>query len=74
MEEVHGDPNKFKAVINVLPDTDVFVWLMFSLNIRLILSETNKKPIVLKGEARKTKRVKDAIEEIKHRFIDIINP
>ena len=49
MEEIHGDPNKFKAVINVLPDADVFVWLMFSLNIRLILSETNKKPIVLKG-------------------------
>lgn len=49
MEEVHGDPNKFRAVINVLPDVDVFVGLMFGPNIRLILSKTNKITSGLKG-------------------------
>ncbi|HEW94409.1 MAG TPA: dinitrogenase iron-molybdenum cofactor [Thermoprotei archaeon] len=48
MEKVHGDPNKFKAIINVLPDVDVFAGLMFGPNIRLILSKTSKMPIVLK--------------------------
>jgi len=69
MENVHGDPKKFALIINILHDVDVFIGLRYGPNIKLILNKTNKFPFILRGRARKTRSVEDALDE----FISHIN-
>jgi len=72
MEDIHGDPRKFISIINILNDINVFIGLRYGPNIKLILSKTDKIPFILRGKARKTRSVEDALDEFISR-IDEIN-
>lgn len=47
-ERFHGDPRKFKAVIELLSDVDVFLAYKMGPNIKRIVTTTNKIPIPTK--------------------------
>lgn len=67
-EETHGDPRKFKAIIQQLPDVDVLVAWAMGPNYLRIRDNSYKIPYILKGKARKTREIKDALEEIETNF------
>ncbi len=71
-EERHGDPRKFKSVIQQLPDVDVPVAWAMGPNYLRIRDNSNKVPYLLRGKARKTRQIEDALEEIQANFDKIV--
>ena len=73
-EEInHGDPEKFKQVIKQLKEVDMLVaWAMGPNYIR-IRDQSNKVPYIVKGEARRTRKIDDALKEIVENFDNIAN-
>lgn len=63
-EEMHGDPKKFKAVILQLEDVDVLLAYAMGPNFRRIVENSDKIPYIIRGVARKTKRIEDGLREI----------
>ncbi len=70
-ERQHGDPKKFRAVLEILKDVDVLVAWAMGPNYVRIRDKSDKVPYILKGEARKTMSVDDAVKEVVERFDEI---
>ena len=70
-EREHGDPRKFMAIIDLLRDVDVLVAWAMGPNYLRIRDISDKVPYILKGEARKTLQIKDALREIVEKYDDI---
>ena len=70
-EERHGDPRKFRAVVNLLADVDVLVAWAMGPNYVMMRDKSDKVPYILRGKARKSLRVNDALEEVVEHYDEI---
>jgi len=70
-ERRHGDPAKFKAVASLLGDVDVAAaWAMGPNYVRM-RDEGRLVPYIVRGRARRSMLVEDALMELAERFSDL---
>jgi len=70
-ERGHGDPRKFRAVASLLGDVDVLAaWAMGPNYVRM-RDESRLVPYILRGPARRSMLVEDALREIKDSFEEL---
>ncbi len=70
-ERSHGDPAKFRAVAGILRDVDVAAaWAMGPNYVRM-RDEGRLVPYILRGKARKSMLVEDALRELTERFSNL---
>ena len=67
-EAGHGDPRKFAAVVGQLGDVDVAVAWAMGPNYLRVRDASGLVPYIVRGPARKSLRVEDALGEVVERF------